>query len=241
MGTGPRFLRYVALGDSMSIDLYPGLDHMARVGGLRPAVGLGAASLFHRNRGDLYPVMEGRDLATAFPGIESLNLCVDGATVGDTEDEQLPSIPGDGAPTLFTVTAGGNDLLRLVGAPASRGDAEVSAALHRLRRLLAEVRRGRPGSVLLVATVYDPTDGTGRLDHIQLDGAELGWLQAYNAGVRRLCDGDTIRLADAHSHFLGHGKSAPPGERWYWPRSIIEPGELGASELRRLWLQALAI
>ena len=37
MGRSPRFLRYVALGDSMSIDLYPGLDHMARVGGVRPA------------------------------------------------------------------------------------------------------------------------------------------------------------------------------------------------------------
>jgi lysophospholipase L1-like esterase len=241
MGTRLRFLRYVALGDSMSIDLYPGLDHMARVGGVRPAAGLGAASLLHRNREELYPELSGRDLRTAFPEIESVNLCVDGATVGDTEEEQGPLIPVDGVPTLFTVTAGGNDLLSLIGAPAHRGEAAVAASLFRLRRLLADLRRRAPGSLVLVATVYDPTDGTGRLDHVQLDRAELGWLHAYNEGVRRMCDGDAVRLADAHGHFLGHGRSAPPAERWYWPQSTIEPGARGASELRRLWLDAIGL
>jgi hypothetical protein len=29
-------------------------------------------------------------------------------------------------------------------------------------------------------------------------------------------------------------------DRWYWKRSWIEPNARGASEIRRLWLDALA-
>jgi hypothetical protein len=46
-------------------------------------------------------------------------------------------------------------------------------------------------------------------------------------------------VADAHAHFLGHGVTAPEEERWYWKRSWIEPNAAGASEIRRLWLDAL--
>jgi hypothetical protein len=46
-------------------------------------------------------------------------------------------------------------------------------------------------------------------------------------------------VADAHSHFQGHGVTAPAAERWYWKRNLIEPSAAGASEIRRLWLDAL--
>jgi hypothetical protein len=46
-------------------------------------------------------------------------------------------------------------------------------------------------------------------------------------------------LADVHKHFLSHGLSAPPAERWYWEPNPIEPSARGASEIRRLWVQAL--
>lgn len=239
MRPSPRFARFVALGDSMSIDLYPGLDHMARAGGLGSMPGLGAASLLHSNRDDVYPEFARRDLVTAFPEIESLNLCVDGATVGSTRTEQLPLMPNDDAPTVVTITAGGNDLLDLVGAPARRGEAGVAEALRRLGHLVTEVRRRTPRSVVLVANVYDPTDGTGRLDRIQVTPGEYGWLVTYNEGVRALCDGDAVRLVDVYQHFLRHGASATAAECWYWPQSIIEPGTRAASEIRRRWLEAL--
>lgn len=241
MRSSLQFARFVALGDSMSIDRYPGLDHMAREGGLRSVAGLGAASLLYRNRDDLYPDFARRDLVTAFPEIETLNLCVDGATVGSTRSEQLPRMPTDDAHTLVTITAGGNDLLDLVGAPARRGEAAVAAALRLLRGVVAEVRRRVPRSVVLLANVYDPTDGTGQLDRIQVTREEYGWLATYNEGVRALCDGDSVRLVDVHEHFLGHGVSAPPAERWYWSPSIIEPGARAASEIRRRWLEALGL
>jgi hypothetical protein len=33
--------------------------------------------------------------------------------------------------------------------------------------------------------------------------------------------------------------TAAEEERWYWRRSLIEPNALGASEIRRLWLETL--
>jgi lysophospholipase L1-like esterase len=237
----PAFARYVALGDSMSIDLYPGLDHQSRTGGTRAEPGLGAPSLLLRNRDDLYADFAGRDLLTAFPGIQALNLCEDGATVGTVRSGQLPHVPADDAPTLVTVTAGGNDLLELIGVPARRGGTAVAEALRLLAETVGTVRRRLPRSVVLLTTVYDPTDGTGHLERVPVTVQEYGWLAAYNDGVRDLCDGRGMHLVDAHARFLGHGASAPPDQRWYWPASIIEPGLRAASELRRLWLETIAL
>jgi hypothetical protein len=46
-------------------------------------------------------------------------------------------------------------------------------------------------------------------------------------------------LADVHRHFLGHGVTAPEDQRWYWRRNLIEPNARGASEIRRVWWEAL--
>jgi hypothetical protein len=87
--------------------------------------------------------------------------------------------------------------------------------------------------------VYDPTDGSGDLEGHRLRPQERLWLRDYNAGVDGLCGQRGARLIDVHGHFAGHGRSAPAAERWYWSESLIEPGVVGASELRRLWLTAL--
>jgi hypothetical protein len=42
-----------------------------------------------------------------------------------------------------------------------------------------------------------------------------------------------------HRHFLGHGVSVPQSERWYWARNLIEPNARGASEIRRVWQDAI--
>jgi lysophospholipase L1-like esterase len=84
--------RYVALGDSISIDEYP-----LRETGIP---NIGAASLLQR---DLDP-------------IEFDNLAQDGATTGDVLHDQLPHVKPSGDPTLVTITAGGNDMLMFLGA-----------------------------------------------------------------------------------------------------------------------------
>ena len=84
----PEYRKYVALGDSMSIDLYPALDagemdvavaleRSTAAGAVAP---LGAASLFFRNSEQHWPDDLGNDLSSLYPDIDFQNLATDGAT-----------------------------------------------------------------------------------------------------------------------------------------------------------------
>ena len=247
-----RFSQYVALGDSMSIDLYPALDAGetdvsvalewdARAGAVAP---LGAASLLHRNADDRYPEFTGRDLVSRHPRTELLNLAEDGATIGDVFGSQLAQLEEGEEETLITLSAGGNDLL---SALANR---PVPALLRGIVRDIAEgydflveaLRRARPNSTILLTTVYDPSDDTRRIPGVFEAAGELPLesLHDLNARIREIAMRTPgVAVADAHQHFLGHGVTAPDADRWYWKRSWIEPNAAGASEIRRLWLDAL--
>ncbi len=232
---------YVALGDSMSIDRYPDLDHADRQTLALPVTGLGAASLLARNDDDVWPEFAGRDLVTISPGIDCRFEARDGATTESVLDSQMDALRGidPRAEALVTLTAGGNDLLRLIGATDRAGQAGVRAVLDNLDAILRVVRDRLARALILVANVYDPTDGTGDLEGTRVRPQEMRWLADYNAGVERLCPQRGARLIDLHRHFAGHGRSAPAAKRWYWTGSLIEPGMTGASEIRRLWLAAV--
>jgi lysophospholipase L1-like esterase len=232
---------YVALGDSMSIDRYPDLDHADRQTLALPVTGLGAASLLARNDDDVWPEFAGRDLVTISPGIDCRFEARDGATTESVLDSQVDALQGidPGGEALVTLTAGGNDLLGLIGATDRAGQAGVRAVLDNLDAILGVVRDRLPRAMVLVANVYDPTDGTGDLEGTRLRPQEMRWLGDCNAGVERLCRQRGARLIDLHRHFAGHGRSAPAAKRWYWTGSLIEPGLTGASEIRRLWLAAV--
>jgi hypothetical protein len=277
---------YVALGDSMSIDLYPALDLEER-GGTTARGGIGAASLFHRNDDVLWPAFAGRDLLRRHPGIRRVDRCTDGATIAHTLDAQLPAVPPEARPgaRVVTVTAGGNDLLgglweglaarvdpfaadpgpepyhglaglglglsELAGDPAGRGAAGGTAfsclhpapaeAVRGYRELVDRVLAAFPSAVVILTTVYDPTDGTGRLPGVPetMGPLPMELLARFNDAVRAAAGHHRTRLADVHDRFLGHGLSAPAPERWYWAPNPIEPGARGASEIRRAWLDAL--
>lgn len=229
---------YVALGDSMSIDLYPDLDAAEKLG--TAARGLGASSLLHRNNDRIWPAFKGRDLSTLYPGIGLRNLAADGAGIGDVARFQLSEVPA--AATILTLNVGGNDLLSAYGASASRRELaeEVEAIVKRYHNLVTDLRRRSREALLILTTVYDPTDGTGDLGNGWND-LPLQFLDRFNDSVRKLA-GTTknAALADVHAHFLGHGRTAKADARYYWPHSIIEPSALGASEIRRVWLHAVA-
>lgn len=94
----------------------------------------------------------------------------------------------------------------------------------------------------MLSTVYDPSDGTGIIPGVLEDAGPLPLrhLDALNRHIRdRARTRAGAALADIHARFLGHGVSAPEEERWYWKRSLIEPSAIGASEIRRAWLEAL--
>lgn len=211
-------MRYVALGDSISIDDYP-----ARETG---RWGIGAASLFHR------------ELARIHPGIAFENLTADGATTSDVLSRQLPSIRASDDETIVTLTAGGNDMLMNLR-NASAPDDLPQRILTNLTQILDELARNLPNAPTIIGTVYDPSDGTNVLYGERLD-RESGWLAAVNGGIREFASQrNNVVLADIHAAFLGHGITAPLAERWYWEGLIFEPNARGAEAVCGLWLDAM--
>ena len=246
------FTAYVALGDSMSIDLYPALDagetdvvvaleRIAEAGTVAP---LGAASLLHRNDDARWPEEQGADLVSYFPGIALHNLAADGATIGDVFGEQMPQLDESDEHTLVTITVGGNDLLSAFANRPRRSLLESIArdVAEAFEFLLDSVRRARPNALILLTTIYDPSDRLGRIPGV-LEGAgamPLPVLDGLNERIRTLARGTPgVRLADVYAHFLGHGASVPQEDRWYWRRSLVEPNAQGAHEIRRVWRDAL--
>jgi hypothetical protein len=236
----------------MSIDLYPALDageidvavalerdvHAGRV------AALGAASLFYRNDETRWPEEIGNDLVSRRPAIEYANFAADGATIGDVFGEQLPQLSESEEPTLLTLTIGTTDLF---SAFANRPKAPL---LDRIAQDVTEalefvvdvMRRTRPNSLLILSTIYDPSDRTGRIRGVFEEAGvmSLHALDSLNQSIRTLAGGTPgVLLAEVYGHFLGHGVTAPEAERWYWRRSLIEPNARGASEIRRVWMEAL--
>jgi acyl-CoA thioesterase I len=235
------FTRYIALGDSISIDIYPASDAARRFPGKAGTDKLGAVSLLVRNDDRMWPEFRGRDLHTLQPSLrfdeDDDDLTADGATTQSLL-RQVERISRSDEPTLVTVTAGGNDLLGHIG---SNGPSPAPAIAERLRTAVARVLELRPNAAVLVGTVYDPSDGTNRLPgYTRALDREAEWLDEYNDLVRQFVTTDRrLRLADIHRHFLGHGLTAPEAERWYLRESIIEPSARGASEVRHVWLAAI--
>jgi lysophospholipase L1-like esterase len=145
---------------------------------------------------------------------------------------------------LITLTVGMHDLL---SALANRPRGALLEAIARdvanaYDALVEAIIAARPDSLLLLTTVCDPSDRTGVIPGVLPEAGRLplSALDAFNAHIRRLAAGrEGVALADAYLHFLGHGTTAPEEDRWYWRRSPLEPNARGASELRRLWLEAV--
>jgi len=247
-----EFARYIALGDSVSMDLYPALDagevDVAVALERDPSVGrvapLGAASLLHHNAHDRWPEFAGDDLQSRLPAIEFRNLAIDGATIGDVFGEQMSQLDETDEPTLVTLTVGGNDLLSAYGSRVRRSllDKIENDIADAYDFLLDTLRAKLPAGTFVIATVYDPSDRSGVIPGVY-DAAgplPLDILDRFNAHVRTLASGTPrTLLADVHAHFLGHGVSAAESDQWYWRRSLIEPNAKGASQVRSVWLEAL--
>lgn len=245
---------YISLGDSMSLDVYPALDAgaaevavalewNATAGAVAP---LGAASQLMANDDERWPEFMGRDLTTFFPRITHQQLAGDGATIGDVFGEQLPAVEEDEREVLVTLTAGLTDLLSAVGNRPRRAllPGVVRDIALAYEHLVGAIRERLPRATIVVTTLYDPSDRSGRIPGVLEEAGPLplDQLDALNARLRALAaHHPDVRLADAYAHFLGHGTSVAEKERWYWRRSLIEPSAVGASELRRVWLEAVGL
>jgi lysophospholipase L1-like esterase len=153
-------------------------------------------------------------------------------------------------PTLATVTMGGNDLLAAYGDHRAARRAIQTVADN--GRLVLAGLRDLMGvqAPIVVATVYDPSDGTGDAGRLGLPpwpGA-LDWLAELNQALRALAVAHRALVADVHARFLGHGlfvgdptqPAARPPDRDLWYCGLIEPNAWGASEIRAAFWEALA-
>jgi lysophospholipase L1-like esterase len=223
-----HFQRYVALGDSISTDDYPG-------------EGKGAASLLYRNQDHLYPAFRGKDLLAFNHDVEFLSLARDGASSYDVLHDQLPQLgKGSRGRTLFTLTCGGNDILS--------HQAEPDEVMFRIGAVLDRLQQLFPNGEIVIGTIYDPTDGEGDLFEHEILEKELKMAHAINERIRRLSQPPQIRVAEIHHHFLGHGlHSKDPSNPYFHPEDpslwyvlAIEPNSQGAHEIRKLFWKAIA-
>ena len=235
---------YAALGDSISTDHYPTCD--VRDLDLPPPRldPLGAAALLYHNDDERWPEFKGRDLCHRSPGLKFLGLAEDGAMIDDVTTEELARLGHDSNDPGFvlTLSAGGNDLLDAL-ATGRQLDKAVRRIALRFTDLVETIREELPRATLVLTTVYDPTDGTGGLPGMESYGSlPVEYLDHFNEHVRELADSMTgAMLADVHRHFRGHGVTARERDRWYWHRNMIEPNARGASEIRRVWCEALSL
>src|SRR3954471_2117310 len=204
-----KFREYIALGDSYSIDLFPALDAgktdvsvaLERVESAGMVAPIGAASLFFRNDDETHPDESGNDLTSMFPGITYRRLAVTGATIGDVFGEQLALLGETDEPTIVTLTIGSEDLFSAFSRTPKAPLLERIAAdlIEAYDLLVGAIRDMRPNSLIILTTVTDPSDRTGRVKGI-LDDAPLALtaMDAFNAHIRRLTsDSDALLLADA--------------------------------------------
>jgi lysophospholipase L1-like esterase len=240
------FEAYIALGDSMSIDTYPSQD--AQSANLTEREDIGAAALLYSNESALFPEFQKKDLRSRLPKIKYANFAFDGATTHDLLSETGLDVLTKYAASraLITLTLGGNDLLGTFN-KVRQGDSkaltrEVQEISTRYLRIVKAIKSRVPACTLILTTVYDPTDGTGIMPSTTLGNGQvpLEFLVLFNRFVESCVSREKAILADVYKHFFGHGAECGSRQNfWYFSPSPIEPSYKGASEIRRVWLEAV--
>jgi hypothetical protein len=213
--------------------------------------GKAGASLFARNRDDTFPHWHGRDLATRNPGLRYHLFAADGDTTETVLDHQLPRLERSGAaPTVATLTVGGNDLLGVYGdTPRAR---RVIAVVRRrvgqtLRRLRPLMRS--PNVPIIVGTVYDPSDGTGDAGRVSCHPGPQSstssprstpnsrpWPPSMPPTSPTSTDTFSATDSDGGNPAQTHPRPADPN---LWYCNVIEPKAWGADGVRAAFWQAL--
>jgi acyl-CoA thioesterase I len=184
--------------------------------------GVHPGQLLVRNDDALFPEFKGRDLRSRGPA-ELAHRAVDGATVADLP-RQVRGVSMPPGSALALLTIGGNDLLAGLAGDKGPGVRAFEASLDRFVRAL-------PIRPVLLGTVYDPTFGDDSRNFLAVDA------RTARANLRRVNEviGAVAsrhgRLVDLHAHFL---RGSPA-----WFTRTIEPSLIGASEVRRAFLDVL--
>lgn len=219
--SAPRFDALVAVGDNLLLDTNSVGPHN------------GAASLFYRNRDAAWPDFKGRDMVTRDPAVRLLVLAQSGANARSTLAQQMKRVPLVDDPVLAVITVGSRDLLARTGAFAGANNGrepsvdDADTFYDVLTGIFEELERRLSDAHILVANIPDAFGG-------HPEAAAL--LAEFNSMVADVAREQGAGLVDLHGHFQGHGPDEGE-EAWLTPD--LDPTPLGASEIRRAFLQAL--
>lgn len=233
--------------------------------------GLGSTrghSYFERiveNPPDEFEEMQERSLSRIFPKLETLNIALSGSNSAQHVEHIETKLPEQDADTfgLVVMTSGGNDLIHwygrgapvenaMYGATLSQAEPWITNYEQRLDDMLSAIKARFPGGcVILLADIYDPSDGYGDPESIRLPRWPdcLPIHTAYNAALRRAASRHAeVHVVPMHQEFLGHGihcrkfwlpvYRAEDPHYWYAP-NIEDPHDRGYDAIRRLFLLEL--
>jgi lysophospholipase L1-like esterase len=208
--------------------------------------------LLAQNDDAKWPASAGLDLKTKYPGITVVKNSKAGATTNGliTQVDGLPAtLEG---PVLVTITIGGNDVQSALGSILTSGsDAKQRATFQtNLDNALGKLTAAdRVQVTVLLANVYDPSDGSGNFTYqgTKCPGA-LGYWPSGNATDPLLGPWEQImidtsakypqvKLLDLHTRFHGHGVAASP--TWF-VNDCIHPNAPGHDQVRGLFWDAIA-
>ena len=245
----------VSLGDSVVV-------------GYGAPPGLGYFDLVLRNDEARHPDVGRADLSSVLPDLRPLRLATLSSSSLDHE-RTVASLPrqADDVFGLVFVSTGGIDLIHPYGHGTPREGAMYGATLAqarpwiaafeaRLERMLVALQSRFPGGIeIFVATIYDPTDGVGDLEHAGVAFWLPRWPDAlaihagFNRAIRDACARHPFaHVVDVHRVLLGHGihcrdASNPhhdPSDATYWYYwNLEDPNERGYDAIRRAFLGAL--
>ncbi|RYG49624.1 SGNH/GDSL hydrolase family protein [bacterium] len=205
-------MTYLAHGDSISIDLYTGVE------------GGGAAS----------------QLSRLLKADSFLNLTRDGIVSERVRNELREGWRMKDRPPIdvVTLTLGGNDILAGYFSRTAGDRGQGKIAFDAFVRNFTEIADilSRLECPVVLNTIYDPTDGD------DAKAAQLGLvpearqaLNDANALIKRMAWKHSFPICDLQALFHGHGFwSAEP-----WIVHHIEPSHLGATKIAEAWYRLL--
>jgi lysophospholipase L1-like esterase len=234
--------------------------------------GLGAKSAEHsyfnrlvHNPPDEFAEMRGLCLSAVLPNLTTQNAAVSGSnSLQHLETlEQRLEAQDEATLGIVVMTTGGNDLIHSYGRSPPKEGAMYGATLSqaqpwidnfrvRLNRMLDLLDERFPGGChILLADIYDPTDGVGDAPSVLLpdwpDGLAIH--ARYNDIIHACADQrDNVHLVPLHATFLGHGSHcrqfwrstyrANDPHYWYF-YNIEDPNDRGYDAIRRIFLNEM--
>lgn len=256
-GLAAQTLAVIGFGDSVTV-------------GYCASAGHSYVSLLIANDDASYPDFAGRDLRHRFAAVSLKNIAVNGSSSCDhgpaTIHQALSTAGLTADRTVVLITLGGNDLIHpyycqprecaAFCATVAQATPWAARFKDRVAAQIAALRAEAPGVVtVLLANIYDPTDGVGDIQNAPGPTQLPAWpegeqvLALYNQTLSQVAQENGATLVDMRSTMLGHGihwndSANPhhPANPAYWYCSNLEdPNDVGYQAIRAAFWQALAV